>query len=138
MNKPKLSAISIRRLRRVREAILKEPLLYDQDCPFVIRLKPESCGTAGCILGWANTLFPIPSDALVFALREDHPFESPRFHHGAARLRLTGDQAYRLWDSDKWPRKFRDAETDAFEPSMARARNAAKRITHFIKTGGEE
>ncbi len=148
-----ISATTIRRLRRVRAAILANPRLYNQNS---IQCADESCGTAACILGWANTLFPKTSKRQRDAAKkswnaeDEHYFSvlSPDARRtltcGTAALYLTAVQAKRLWTPDQWPNPFRDEESRAYyelgssEFRRAAAWIAARRITHFIRTDGKE
>jgi len=149
MKPQKLSAVSIRRLRRVRDAIRANPELYDQDQTTCAN---KTCGTTACILGWANTLYRKVSTARVVTAEESWWGYNARameicstaarasLARGTAVLDLTAEQAERLWFSDKWPDRYVWSSGHSVRGGNARERasTAAKRITHFIKTGGEK
>lgn len=122
--KPKknLSALTIRRLRKVAAAILKEPELYDQGEPF---LPDPTCGTQACIAGWAVHLFD---------KRFDRNGSLP---DAAARaLQIDRSEVGKLYWRSSWPEKLCDQLTGG--SALKKARVAARRIEHFIKTDGAE
>lgn len=134
--KKKLSAITIRRLRRVKEAILAEPELFNQAA-----CGGGLCGTPRCILGWAHSLFPASTPkqrARVARAAEEYngtPTMQPWrrvFISAAAKLHLTPPQADRLWTVRNWPPGMSKAAGNLDVTS----REAARRIEHFIKTDG--
>jgi hypothetical protein len=150
MNK-NLSAVSIRRLRKVANAILTDYKLYDQHSPNtpvknsgLTCTFSDACGTPGCLLGWANKLFRKPTKAEIrkfskLALPQIMPADvQVCFREGAIRLRLSVKQADRLWLLSNWPMSFREQYGNSNRHSRARARVASQRITHFIETDGAE
>ena len=145
--KPALSAVTIRRLRRVAAHICAEPLSYDQGfagTPRPGRKSNRHCGTPGCILGWIVALYPLTSEQRAAAdemIDDGIHFRFENFRLAAFILKLDLDAALRLWDHDKWPEKYKEVgRTYGFISNFTRleARNAARRIEHFIKTDGKE
>ncbi len=130
-----LSPTTIKRLRSVQRAILKHADLYDQEDPSV----PEvSCGTMGCIMGFAYMLFGgSPNEA-------QEAQEVCVDTEGTRLLGLTPQEGTRLFSACF--NSFRNPELDdiyeayikAPEGSAARAQCAVDRIEHFIKTEGLE
>lgn len=133
-----VSAKAARLLRRVARHILAEPCRYDQNAelsfltpgmPYKDGHVVPACGTIGCIAGW------------VTALVADNPrnVDDP-LDFAAHALGLDHDQKWILFDSvtatddDYWPSRYAQAYVDAKTP-RGRARVAARRIEHFIKTG---
>lgn len=98
----------------------------------------NECNTAACILGWANALFPANPRRARAMMKGLDSLGSCRFPHGAARLNLSADEAQRLWADHRWPEPFRSLNTKLKEHGVASAKNAARRIDHFIKTNGAE
>lgn len=127
----KLSKNTIARLRAVAAAILKEPSIYNQGlgCPARRPSKKDPCGTAGCLLGWAVTLFGSPYVKRKKRIRRED---------GAAVLGLNHEQATKLWHSLCWPAEFAEAYALAGESHFLRACVASARIEHFIRTNGAE
>jgi hypothetical protein len=140
--KPVLSPETVRLLRRVARAIVKHPELYNQANG---RSPSQRCGTAGCILGWVAHFNP---QALV-RVRKSFPRDSKYgqlFMKAATALGLNESKASALWHAENWPDKF-VAKHVKYSRSPLRwtkraagviARNAAKRIEHFISTDGAE
>lgn len=134
--------INYKLLRRVREQILREPRQFFMDWwttrdARAVRLKKgeeiPNCGTAACIAGWAVALS-----------RGKTPKQIARLEHipeiGRKELGISDAQAERLFDASpfgEWPGQFRDFWQTAKTP-IQRARIAARRINHFIKTKGAE
>ena len=134
-------AINVRLLRRVKARILAEPkqfvmdgwvteyvddqLFPDDDLP---RKQIPNCGTAACIAGWTVAL----SDGV-------KPCDIDRNDDISTRARkLIGTEtATRLFFTPCWPEKFADRWVGA-KTFKGRARVAADRIEHFIKTKGKE
>lgn len=151
----KLSALTVRRLRKICQFILAEPQLYCQgstEKPSVG--KAGKCGTPGCLLGWAEVLFPavkIPAPKRPLNYTEpgwcdfsDHVSnayysskKSRLFRSAMAKLRLTPEQAYRLWEPNAWPQTFRYRWMATFSKTEE-ASVANERVEHFIKTDGAE
>ena len=132
--------MNIKLLRRVADAIKKEPLAFNMDT--YTRLTSESpCGATGCIAGMACFL----SDPVLFFMdaigikQVDIKGEALRF------LGLNEQQGERLFyldasqssSEDMWPTRF-CASYDRARSAKAKAKVAADRIEHFIKTKGRE
>lgn len=110
--------MNVKLLREIKQQILKEPKLYDQDHVTV----RKECGTAHCIAGWAMMLS-----------RSISSFPG-------ASLDITTEQYSRLagramMGTCDWPKKYAEAYKKARTP-QGRARVAAQRIDCFIKTKG--
>lgn len=134
--------MNVRLLRKIQKHILAEPKRYnqnvtietDQDEIRDVNGGVPKCGTMACIGGWAYILSRVRPNL-------DFTFD----HLGKARreLKITDEQADRLFDSvasgctNYWPKKYADAYLKAKTPA-GRARAAARRIDHFIKTKGAE
>ena len=102
------------------------------------REKIPNCGTAGCIAGWAVALEEFQgSPAEAYKAYSRSPHRRAQF-----LLDLTEIEAERLFyltpsAHESWPPQFREAY-QAAKRLRDRARVAARRIDHFIKTGGRE
>lgn len=127
-------------LRRVKATILEEPGRLNMEIPFL----PDSsvpCGTAACIAGWT---------VILARRRGREPFSTTckrldrscegRHHwleiEPKARelLGITQEQSSTLFHSDDWPYPFSQRYGNALTDGQ-RAKVAAQRIEHFIKTG---
>lgn len=134
--------MNTRLLRKVQRHILEEPKRYDQDRWLIrgdeatIHLEPNdvpACKTVGCIAGWVCVLGKsIPKLAYNSGIR------------AKKLLGLTTGQADRLFapilyaDANHcWPEKFETKYRKA-NTAKKRAKVAAARIDHFIKTKGAE
>jgi hypothetical protein len=120
-------------LRKIQNQILSEPRQFNMKNWFSGQLPdgslPANCGTAACIGGWAQTFAMAvnPDEAQARAIWTDE--------HAAMVLGLTERQARLLFIEDNWPKQFQS--TDRAGVAL-RAKRAAKRIDHFIKTKGRE
>lgn len=148
--------INVELLERVKAHILEEPRRFDMST-FVARasdpsllLAPDmrpACGTVACIAGWAVFL----SSGLPKKITEDL-YESIE-SHAAGLLGLgleAGDlddeeddpdgesEVSRLFYVPNWPAEFRRRYRHTENDPTARARVAADRIDHFLKTNGAE
>jgi len=173
-----LSPLAIERLRAVKAAILAEPMLFDMQDD---RPPNRSCGSPGCIFGWALFLWPNAAArpslhnyryqdgavALGLPCPTRHDSWMTTWGMGGtdvAALPLPDLLARRLFYTDNWPEKFRNAYIairtaapilnarrhgacleDAGKcrrllraGRIAEARLAARRIDHFIATDGNE
>lgn len=136
MSKPK--KLNVRLLRRVQKAILKHPWQFEMSWWFDntlhlsrSTLEPKGCGTAACIAGWA-----------VHLTSGNKKLSQTRTLHGDAYdaedlLGLSCDQSCSLFNTGGWPSYFATAYRQATNPET-RAKVAARRIEHFISTGGAE
>lgn len=125
--------MNIKLLRKIRRQILRTPrqfniLVYhakDQKCVYSsIRAYPfsqEECGSVHCIAGWAQ----------IFSGRFDGTFSG-----AIARqvLELEYEQSLKLFHISWWPENLRRQYYDA-TTNTQKAKVAAERIDHFIKTG---
>lgn len=143
--------MNIPMLKKVRAAILKRPrqfemssffcksLLFDTDGD---RTEPAShCGTAACIAGWAihiQTGLKTPQQTaehhkpLASVCPVDYYDEQ-----GAMALGIDINESRKLFYASAWPCRFGDKYYSA-KTATARAKIAAARINHFIKTKGRE
>lgn len=133
--------LNVRLLRRVKRHILEEPRrllmaqvavrkLGDND---VIALSDvpnqrfAPCGTAACIAGWALILSNKPA-------KNGFPYLRKAAKLLGVRITNFGGNGRKLFFTYEWPRKFDDKFAVA-KTAAARAKAAAERIEHFIKTG---
>lgn len=116
---PKLKAITVRRLLKIRDDILAEAKLYDQWDPLVPK---ADCGTTGCILGFAVARYGDKGSHFVTT------------GAGLTILKLDYRQSDILYSD--WPRKWMRRLNKHPQGSRAAARVAFHFINHFIKTGG--
>lgn len=126
---PKLSSLTVTRLRAVAAAILAEPKLYNQwQGKALVRPSGQSCGTPSCLLGWARALFSPRS-------RSENSMAP-----GRRVLQLTNEQTYLLYVPGAWPADYREAYEAAKESrdDFTAACVAVARIEHFIRTQGQE
>lgn len=115
--------MNIERLREVARVIQEKPFdmsMFNID---------EECGTAHCIGGWAETIWP----------EHNRPLDS---YPGEKSLELTSEEAHMLFLADKWPKKFLGeiSSDDLFLGNWEKISpaTAAARIEHFIATKGRE
>lgn len=131
--------INIPALKRVRDYILQESEGFDMEV-FLLKTDEVACGTKCCIAGTA-TLLDNPRQYLRWL--KDESDDKVQFAATHA-LGLTESQAGRLfflpgWNDDYqgWPDKFAKRYNRA-STAKGRAKVAADRIDHFIKTRGKE
>lgn len=134
--KPAKRKLNVNLLRKIQKHILEEPKRFfmaaylDQGRPgsrtseFRDQAKRfPSCGTTACIAGWANILTGARSNEEIC--------DSER---AVSRLGIErGRRAQLFLDSD-WPQPFSSNYERAMTPAK-RAKIAAARIEHLIKTG---
>lgn len=130
--------MNISLLRKVQRAILKHPDQFDMGWWFQDKLSIRDkrvdaggCGTAGCIGGWAIHIHK-QCKKLVDAKKCFYQGSIP-----ATLLSLNDGEADRLFVDDFWPIRFRLRYQNGKTP-LTRAKAAAARIDHFIKTKGAE
>lgn len=140
--KPRNPKLNVRLLRRIQKHILEEPLRFLMRTQLMKRTPgaviatddwrerqqvPE-CGTVACIAGWALLLSHQP-------IRENSPWGSVRSRAakilGLPPTVVDNDELFQVWG---WPEKFRARYREATLP-RTRAKIAADRIEHLIKTG---
>jgi len=121
--------MNIKLLKQIRKQILKEPKQFYMGEWFttVTETHIPNCGTAACIGGWAIALAKKvnPAQAHDIFLRNTMLPEE--------LLELECDEAERLFYTGNWPQEFTGGSTPAIK-----AKKAAARIDHFIKTEGME
>jgi hypothetical protein len=153
-----LTARAVERLQEIARQISEEPLLYDQSTtglPCGLEGK-FTCGTPGCIFGWAVSLYAtaeeVPGGYLtpfdIYALgarlldipSKRTPERDAYIYRtlGPTRGLEPGEiqTADRLFYEEFWPQRFR-AGLELVGTSQA-ARQAVERIQHFIATDGRE
>jgi hypothetical protein len=119
-------------LRRVQRQILKEPKQFQMLSLFtesIDKVHIPNCGTAASIAGWVGCLF-----------KNRKPSKAPRnFDAIEARIILGLDLrgANKLFFFCNWPEKFRKHALKK-EGTVEFAKQAARRIEHFIKTNGTD
>ena len=93
-----------------------------------------NCGTAACIGGWGITL----AARMKKPLSANTKFgELGLFNRANKAFEIEEEQGERLFLISCWPSSYR-AQYDEAKTPGAKAKIAAKRITHFIKTKGAE
>lgn len=144
--------MNIERLRAVRATILAKPRNFGMD---EWGRHDEKCGTVCCIGGYAalNARMvrqkKIRNWGISFELeltargrkvtREEDDCAGEAWLKPVYRvsLGLTVEESERLFLEENWPDKFKTPFEKSHNP-RERARIAAKRITHFIRTKGAE
>ena len=113
--------MNVKLLRKVKKHIEEIPSRWSWEWAQYSRKAP--CGTAACIGGWCSLLGLKPPEGTkdVVAWAEGVPTDKV-----ADLLRIDGQSAHRLFFS--WPPGF----------NIHSAKDAARRIEHFIKTKGKE
>lgn len=131
-------------LKRVKQAILKRPgqfemgsffssvLIFDEGRK---EIPASHCGTAACIAGWAVHIEE--GKKRIEATRSDHADAGDVEDVAIDLLMLSESQTSRLFYNHYWPDPF-PFEYNAAKTPLARAKVAAARISHFIKTKGAE
>jgi hypothetical protein len=125
----------------LKQYILAEPKRYNQGVQ-IEKVDPErkenpTCGTVGCLLGWASFL------AKKSAKKTFKQCQVFSFNVGRKYLGLSKEQAKRLYSMPNeygdygWSRKYQDAYLKAKTPA-GRVRVAARVIDRLVKTNGED
>ena len=123
-----------RLLRKVKRHILEEPKRFFMDG--VVMYGPEGrdvnldgipstfpqCGTAACIAGWACVL------------SGNIDPEDIQMANAERLLGITSNQGNYLFLVDFWPEQFSQPYQESTDLAV-RAKIAAERIDHFVKTG---
>lgn len=119
-------AMNVRLLRKIAKVIQEKPRKLDMA---VLHsngkgmFRPLTCATAHCICGWGAVLANRPDiDASISS--------EPVFG-------IDSGMRNRLFWVGRWPQQFRESYR-ARKTQAAKARVAAARIEHFIKTAGKE
>ena len=103
-------------------------------------LPPSHCGTAACIAGWAihlNGGLKTPKETYEHSKDDAAYYVNFYSPYGARVLGLSSREGDRLFLIGSWPVNFAKRYYLAKTPKT-RAKAAADRITHFIKTKGQE
>ena len=143
--------MNVELLKKVRDAILEHPDWFDMEY-WLGDTKTSSCGTTGCIAGWAVS---ISRGKSVSQYYEDNLKSSIGLYPRARdAVGLTEQQADKLFYYPNWPSPYKkqyaqatyeqDSEKEAGYPDKARLREiqkraaqiAADRIDKFIESGG--
>lgn len=125
-------------LLKVKAAILAEPRKFDIRHWFV-KSDKSPCGTAACIAGHAVAI-----GRRYESLKSGLALVKNDWLHSTAQdiaddiMELTNDQSMRLFVLRGWPNSFHDDYIKAERNMRKRARIAAARIDHFIKTEDRE
>jgi hypothetical protein len=142
--------MNVKLLRRIQKHILAEPKRFRMldwiekqtatDPTYIAddseRVSFPKCGTVACIGGWAVLLSKKkPSRTHYEGFRAAKLLGLNRPHGHLDRVRSTDSE--RLFFTEAWPIDFSMKFNRAKTPED-RARIAAKRIDHFIKTKGAE
>jgi hypothetical protein len=132
--------MNVKLLRKVKKHILEEPKRFimgdwvvrkeapgHQVCDDDGNYRPfAKCGTAACIAGWTMLLSKVD------------PSTVDSYSAAASELLGIGNTFHNpLFYTDDWPLEYEAAYKNAKTPA-GRARVAARRIEHFIKTDGKE
>jgi hypothetical protein len=139
--------MNIALLRKVQRSLKKEPRRLDMDVPIAVA-KPwrggPPCGTTACIAGEALILsrgggFRQAAMKVMAHLAVVDPYGGWDAIEFAAikKLRLTKEQAQRLFHDERWPDEFYYAYENA-TTARKRASITIRRIDHFIATGGDQ
>jgi hypothetical protein len=138
--------MNVKLLRMVKKHILEEPRRFDMGTfgsTFASRFHFKSvtgealrnfppCGTVACIAGWAIGVNA--SKPKSFFRKISYGQIAPL---ATAELELSIPEKDRLFYQENWPTRYYTAYAKAKSPAD-RARVAARRIEHFIKTNGAE
>lgn len=133
--------MNVNLLRKVQRAILKHPDQFEMSWWFHSTLSMRDklinaggCGTAGCIGGWA---IHIHRQCKTLAEAKEHCYNPLSCPAKLLGLKVFSAEADRLFIDEMWPQPFRRRYQNGKTP-LTRAKAAAARIDHFIKTKGAE
>jgi hypothetical protein len=115
-------------LREIIADIEREPLAFDMGRWFQ-KTRQTECGSVGCIAGKAVWL----TDPKRLTGRKWYLHDW--FREAQAALRLSEDEATRLFYYSSWPDKF---SFYGIETPEASAQVTVKRIKHFMRTNGTD
>lgn len=132
--------MNVKLLQKVKRAILKAPTQFEMAWWFQASLaykcwrrKIRGCGTAACIAGW---VLHVSGRSKTVQATAEKTFNT--MDKASGLLKLADDmEASRLFGLRYWPSQFRAGYESSACPAK-RARIAAARINHFIKTKGRE
>lgn len=126
----KLKKAAIVLLRKVKKKILDKPRSFEMSS-WVMPNNAIACGTTGCIAGWVVML---SSPGLQDLVRQGkHGYVDWR-KEATKKLGIESAQAASLFLDDFWPWKYGAGLIEAGS-NKQKARVAANRIEHFIRTG---
>lgn len=140
-----MSFMNIPLLKRVKAAILKHPDQFEMAWWFddVLHLgglqepvPAGGCGTAACIGGWVCHLSSRHQQIKTTSRQYRHSSSSV-YARARSLLAINDDQAERLFGDSNWPEPYR-TRYDNSKTALTRAKVAARRIDHFVKTKGKE
>jgi hypothetical protein len=123
-------------LIKVREAIMAHPHNTDMVAGWILHsnFQVAQCGTTGCIAGWAIA----GGDLEKLRKRREATGAGHQVRERAKKLLdITEAQADRLFHVYAWPPSLKWSYDSATTWRM-RAKITARRIDHFINTGGKE
>ena len=128
----KLKKAAITLLRQVKRKILSKPKSFDMDI-WARRDSRAECGTVGCIAGWVLML---SRPGLQESVQDGSysPFRFSWKEKATRELRIEDGQAFSLFFEESWPTRYSSKFSKA-RSNKQRARVAANRIEHFIRTG---
>lgn len=126
-------------LKKVKAAILKHPDQFEMENLFQHDLKglymhAGGCGTAACIAGWTYHILLGPK---MVKTSHKHAIRNAHDVWDKANAALKLQDAGQLFYTWRWPVKYQVRYREAQTP-LARAKAAASRIDHFLKTKGRE
>lgn len=136
--------MNVKLLKEVARELRNHPEMFDQNT-FATKSDENECGTKCCIAGLTVLLHKplkflevINGDDSKEVINDNTSMPGVIANQARKLLKISKRQALRLFRAaDHWPEPFasqyENAETDA-----ARARVGARRIAHFINTGGRE
>lgn len=126
-------------LKAIRAEVLKDARHYTQENFCSTGPRGDNCG---CLAFIHVKTTRSPRTLAKYIRKEMHtisPADSPFYFAAQKDLDLTPSQTKRLFGSiSNWPFPFRIQYARSESFSKLRARVAAKRITHFIKTNGTD
>jgi len=128
----KLRKKAILLLRRVKAKILKNPTAFGMDL-WARRSGRAECGTIGCIAGWVLMLSrPGLQESVRYGFHKT--FDLDWKEEATRELGITDNQPFSLFFEEFWPTRYASKFSKA-RSNKQRARVAANRIEHFIRTG---
>ncbi len=134
--------MNVKLLKKVRAEILKRPTQVNMQEWFGRKRakrgfpKIEACGTTGCIAGW---IFTIGQDYNTIKTAKKEFYQTLSFGDVGERAGVLAeiDNQSDLFFIQYWPEQFQKRLAKAKSPAEY-AKVVADRITHFIKTNGDE
>jgi hypothetical protein len=143
--------VNVKLLRAVQRAILAEPSRLDMEVPLSTNPwdveRMPTCGTVGCIAGWALVLDKggrtrkepkAVADTIIKKAADPYLRWSQLRPKALKVLRLSPEQGQRLFQVENWPHELWEKHDDAGPQTKKAAQVTAARIDRFIETRGEE